>query len=137
MALDSRPVNRTHVCWISLTLAVSLAGCGATHGKGRAEAHTPPATSTAVHAPRYSPAKRRYLDHFKTNCGTAAAAANAGDDQLQKLIGQIGKGDPRAIPRLAGYLTHLANEFEGSLRYARALGRPPNPDSDQGLTYAP
>jgi hypothetical protein len=114
---------------------MSLAGCGTTHGKGRAGTHIRTATGTAARTPRYSPAKRRYLDHFKTNCGTAAAAADVGDAQLQKLIGQIGKGDPHAIPRLAGYLTHLANEFEGSLRYARGLGHPPNPDSDQGLAY--
>jgi hypothetical protein len=86
-------------------------------------------------APRYSPAKRRYLAHLKTNCTAATLAANATGAKIQKLVREIGEGRGAALGELIGYLARMANAFGASLQSTRSFGRPPNPDRDQALLY--
>lgn len=127
-------MRRSIALWVLLVFVSGIMGCGGTsHTASSASARTTP--SKGALTPHYSPAKRRYLAHFQTNCAAAAIAADASGAEIDRLIAQIGEGQLEALPRLVGYLARMSRAFEASLHNAQAFGSPPNPDSDQAHAY--
>lgn len=82
-----------------------------------------------------SPAKRRYLAHFRTSCAAGNKFASQTTAQMQALIGQISRGDLSAVVRLQRYLQILSHAFATGLSRMRSLGPPPEPDASYGRAY--
>jgi hypothetical protein len=124
-------------------LLAGMTGCGSTSGPTTSRSTSSPTSATQPPAAqaqgtppvRLSPAKRRYLTHFKTDCRRVDSLSAASGDHLAQLIGQIRSGDPRAVRRLTVYLHGLAAAFQQGLRATRALGSPPGPDARYGQAY--
>jgi hypothetical protein len=130
-------------------LALAAAGCGgsrtAQDTTGQAatpqsrQADQPASSATATPqtgiAPRYSPAKRRYLAHFKASCSRADREAALSSQHLSLLISQLGHGDRTAVGRVTEYLARTADGFARGLRRTLQLGVPPPPDTAYGERY--
>lgn len=117
-----------------------MAGCGssARSPSGRASA---PATAAASPTPapsagvRLSPAKRRYLAHFRVNCRRADQLAAASSQRVTQLTRRLSAGDRSAVGQLTRLLDGLAAQMSVGLGRLRALGPPPDPDADQARHY--
>lgn len=120
-------------------VALALAGCGS--------AAAPPSTPTApaqggpgpVQATqaqaRLSPAKRRYLAHFRVSCRGVDRFTADTTARIQALVARISAGDPTAAHQLTAYLSRLARAFGDGLVRTRTLGPPPGPDARDGRAY--
>lgn len=121
---------------VVLAVMLGASGCG-----GSSPSHPPAkptgtsSTAAAKAAVRYSPAKRRYLHHFKTSCKRVNRRADAMTRRIKALTDQLAKGDTRSVRRLANYFHKLARTFAKGLLHTKHLGPPPEPDSAAGVRY--
>jgi len=102
-----------------------------------APGHAPAAPSRAPAAPAVpmSPAKRRYLAHFKGDCRAVSAIGQASSDRLNVLVARVHAGDVRAVAELTVFFKRLSGAFGQGLAGTRRLGPPPEPGSHYGRTY--
>lgn len=102
-----------------------------------APGHAPaaPGHSPAAPSPPMSPAKHRYLAHFKGDCRAVGAVGQASSDRLKALVARVHAGDVRAVAELTVFFKRLSGAFRQGLAGTRRLGPPPEPGSHYGRTY--
>lgn len=99
-------------------------------GAPAAPGHTPGTAS-----PPMSPAKRRYLAHFKGDCRAVGAVGQASADRLKGLVARVHAGDVHAVAELTVFFKGLSGVFGQGLAGTRRLGAPPEPGGHYGRTY--
>lgn len=128
--------------------SAALAACGKdAHRAAVKPGARAPAPSRAPHAPAapghapatpavpMSPAKLRYLAHFKGDCRAVGAVGQASADRLKGLVARVHAGDVRAVAELTVFFRRLSGAFGQGLAGTRRLGPPPQPGSHYGRTY--
>ena len=115
--------------------AAGVAGCGSSASTSTASSSTATTHTAAPAASATSPAKQRFLAHFRTDCTQSNRVGADTTRVISTLVAAIGRGDARAVAALTVFLRQLAGSYSSGLAQTRRFGSPPGPDAQDGRAY--